>query len=62
MLIYNIVNYLTAVEQYCFYYQLFNLIEIRYSDDRHPYFKPGKPKEDEPEEDLNDANFDEVSC
>ncbi|KAF6031157.1 PRPF6 [Bugula neritina] len=31
------------------------------TDDRHPYFKPGKPKEDEPEEDLNDANFDEFT-
>lgn len=31
-----------------------------FSDDRHPYFKPGKPKEQDEEEDLNDANYDEV--
>ena len=32
-----------------------------YSDDRHPYFKPGKPKDEEQEEDLNDANYDEFT-
>ena len=40
-------------------WQLCNIDDYR--DDRHPYFKPGKPKDDEQEEDLNDANYDEVA-
>ena len=38
------------------------MLFTHFSDDRHPYFKPGKPKEEnQEEEDLNDANYDEVS-
>lgn len=55
-MIYSVyLKYLTTIFVFSIYISIF-------SDDRHPYFKPGKPKEDEQEEeDLNDANYDEVT-